>query len=33
LQFIGPPFGEELILRAGDAYENSARIERRLPEI
>jgi aspartyl-tRNA(Asn)/glutamyl-tRNA(Gln) amidotransferase subunit A len=29
LQLIGPPFGEEMILRAGDAYENSAAIERR----
>ena len=29
LQLIGPPFGEEIILRAGDAYENSAAIERR----
>lgn len=29
LQLIGPPFGEEIILRAGDAYENSANIERR----
>jgi aspartyl-tRNA(Asn)/glutamyl-tRNA(Gln) amidotransferase subunit A len=29
LQLIGPPFGEEIILRAGDAYENSAAVERR----
>jgi aspartyl-tRNA(Asn)/glutamyl-tRNA(Gln) amidotransferase subunit A len=28
LQLIGPPFGEELILRAGDAYQNFATIER-----
>jgi aspartyl-tRNA(Asn)/glutamyl-tRNA(Gln) amidotransferase subunit A len=29
LQLIGPPFGEEMILRAADAYENSAAIARR----
>jgi aspartyl-tRNA(Asn)/glutamyl-tRNA(Gln) amidotransferase subunit A len=29
LQLIGPPFGEEIILRAADAYENSAAIARR----
>jgi len=29
LQLIGPPFGEEIILRAGDAYADSAAIERR----
>jgi len=28
LQLIGPPFGEEIILRAADAYENSAAIAR-----
>ncbi|HJU11539.1 MAG TPA: amidase family protein, partial [Candidatus Binataceae bacterium] len=33
LQLIGPPFGEEAILRAGDAYENSAAIERRPPRL
>ena len=31
LQLIGPPFGEEIILRAADAYENSAAIARRPP--
>jgi aspartyl-tRNA(Asn)/glutamyl-tRNA(Gln) amidotransferase subunit A len=31
LQLIGPPFGEEIILRTGDAYEKSAAIERRPP--
>jgi aspartyl-tRNA(Asn)/glutamyl-tRNA(Gln) amidotransferase subunit A len=29
LQLIGPPFGEEMILRAADAYENSASIASR----
>jgi aspartyl-tRNA(Asn)/glutamyl-tRNA(Gln) amidotransferase subunit A len=33
LQLIGPPFGEEAILRAGDAYEHSAAIERRPPKL
>ena len=29
LQLIGPPFSEQIILRAADAYENSAKIARR----
>ncbi len=33
LQLIGPPFGEEIILRAGDAYENTATIKRRAPSL
>jgi aspartyl-tRNA(Asn)/glutamyl-tRNA(Gln) amidotransferase subunit A len=33
LQLIGPPFGEEIILRAGDAYENFAAAERRPPRL
>jgi aspartyl-tRNA(Asn)/glutamyl-tRNA(Gln) amidotransferase subunit A len=31
LQLIGPPFGEEAILRAGDAYENSGAFTRQPP--
>jgi aspartyl-tRNA(Asn)/glutamyl-tRNA(Gln) amidotransferase subunit A len=31
LQLIGPPFGEETILRAGDAYEQSGAFKRRPP--
>jgi aspartyl-tRNA(Asn)/glutamyl-tRNA(Gln) amidotransferase subunit A len=33
LQLIGPPFGEELILQAGDAYENSGAFTRRPPAL
>src|SRR6266849_841909 len=33
LQLIGPPFGEETILRAGDAYERSGACVRRPPAI
>jgi len=33
LQLIGPPFGEEAILRAGDAYERSDACVRRPPAI
>jgi aspartyl-tRNA(Asn)/glutamyl-tRNA(Gln) amidotransferase subunit A len=33
LQLIGPPFGEEMILRAGDAYEHSDANERRPPSL
>ncbi|HKV54650.1 MAG TPA: Asp-tRNA(Asn)/Glu-tRNA(Gln) amidotransferase subunit GatA [Candidatus Binataceae bacterium] len=33
LQLVGPPFGEEAILRAGDAYENSGALERRSPAL
>ena len=29
LQLIGPPFGEETMLRAGDAYERSGAFKRR----
>jgi len=31
LQLIGPPFGEETILRTGDAYESSGAFKRRSP--
>ncbi|SRR5579875_187309 len=33
LQLIGPPFGEEIILRAGDAYERSGCVQRQPPPL
>jgi aspartyl-tRNA(Asn)/glutamyl-tRNA(Gln) amidotransferase subunit A len=33
LQLIGPPFGEEAILRAADAWERSGAYERRTPQL